>query len=218
MAETIGDYIKKLRTQNVPDDQIKQSLLSVGWSIPDVITALYPPPAPDSGISNPPRPNSKGVHSMWDAFEHILLFISLYVLAVSITLILHFFIDFWLPGITEERMYSYSSASWRFSMLRGYTSAVIVAYPLFTFFFWRLTKRTLNTPSLRTLKSRKFLIYFTLVITFLIMLGYVIAAIYNFLNGNLTFNFILHIITTITVAGIVFGYYLQQVREDRTYE
>lgn len=217
MSESIGEYIKKLRSQNIPDDQIKQSLLSATWPLNDVIAAMYPPPSPNKGIPVPPRPlNAKGQHSMWDAFEHILLFISLYVLATSIALILHFFIDHWLPGITEER--KYSGGSWQFAMLRGYVAAVIVSYPLFAFFFWRVTKRTIETPSLRTLKSRKFLIYFTLVVAFLIMIGYVIAAIYNFLNGNLTINFILHILTTLSVAGTLFGYYLQQVREDRTYE
>jgi len=57
-----------------------------------------------------------------------------------------------------------------------------------------------------------------LVVTFLIMISYIIYTIFSLLEGNITVNFVLHLIVTLTVAGSVFGYYLQQVREDRTYE
>lgn len=217
MTETIEQYIERLRSQNVSDDEIRKNLISAGWNERDVNKVLTPPPPSHSSDSIPPPP-SKGTHSMWDAFEHILLFISLYVLATSIALILHFFVDEQLPAIEVQRSYSYLTSSWKYSLLRGYNAALIVAYPLFAFFFWRVTKRTLANPSLRNLRSRKFLIYLTLVIAFIIMISNIIATIYSFLNGNLTMNFIMHIIITLVVTAVVFGYYLEQVHEDRAYE
>ena len=40
--------------------------------------------------------------NMWDTFEHVLLFISLYVFATSFTLILHEFINVLVPNSTSQ--------------------------------------------------------------------------------------------------------------------
>ncbi|OGH39152.1 MAG: hypothetical protein A3B44_01900 [Candidatus Levybacteria bacterium RIFCSPLOWO2_01_FULL_38_21] len=153
---------------------------------------------------------------MWDAFEHILMFISLYVLATSIALTLYFFIDKWFPGVTTESYYrSSSSNDLNLNLLRGYLAALIVSFPLFAFFFLHITKRTMLNPTIRSIKSRKILIYITLVVAFIIMLYNIISTVYNLLSGNITFNFVLHLLITLSVTGIVFVYYLYQVREDR---
>jgi hypothetical protein len=204
-----------MRTLRVPEDTIKGRLVKEGWGEDVIEQHMYPPtPRPDDHDEDPNTNMMFGAPSMWDAFEHILLFISLYVLSISIGLALYFFIDEWFPAITQ---YSQSDSYWRYNSLRGFIAAIIVAYPLFSFFFWRVTKRTLQNPGLRTLKSRKALIYLTLIITFIIVVCYVIGTIYAFLSGDLTLNFILHFLVTVLISGIIFGYYLQQVKEDRQY-
>lgn len=216
-------YIAKLRTQKVPDTRILEKLLESGWDknkaqalLDSSVDDLPPAPSPTFDMEVK-KSVIKG--SMWDAFEHILLFIGLYVLSISITLTLLMFVDHWFTNIDDLSSYSdVWSSQWQNSMLRGYISAMIVSYPVFSFFFYRVTKRTLSNPQLRSLKSRKFLIYFTLVVTFIIMLGYIINAIYSFLNGNITMNFVLRILTILGVSGSIFAYYLYQVREDRNYE
>lgn len=154
--------------------------------------------------------------TMWDAFEHILLFISLYTMATAIALILHTFVDKWLPGVQAD-LYSnyYSNSDWQSVLLRGYTAALIVSLPVFSFLFLDLVKRMNKNPHLRTIKSRRVLIYITLVITFIIMLGNVISAVFTLLGGNITVNFLLHLFVTIAVSGIIFAYYFHEVREDR---
>ena len=154
--------------------------------------------------------------TMWDAFEHILMFISLYVLAISIALTLKLFIDKWIPGVTKSYYYlSYETNLLKYTILRGYLAALIVSFPLFAFFFLNIVKRTMANPSMRNIKTRKILIYLTLIVAFIIMLTSIITTVFNFLNGNITLNFILHIIVIITVTGVVVGYYLYQIREDR---
>src|SRR3989344_5179402 len=113
--------------------------------------------------------------SMWDAFEHVLLFIILYVMATAIALIINFYIDKYFPGV-ESSYYSYSDYPSQMSgLLRGELAALIVSYPLYSFFFLAVTKRSLANPVIKTLKSRKFLIYLTLVITFVIGLVSIIS-------------------------------------------
>ncbi len=178
--------------------------------IPTAVPQSLPPPLTNQPVAKSSSP------TMWDAFEHILMFISLYVLATAIVLILNFFIDKWFPGVNVQS-YSYGNSfnDFQVTLLRGYLASLIVSYPLFSFFFLSTTKRTMQNPALRNLKARKSLIYFTLVITFIIMLINVISLVFKLLSGDVTTNFVLHLIALSLVSGFIFVYYLFQVREDR---
>ncbi len=214
-------YIRLARDQNISALEIEKNLIEVGWNTEAIQKALklsdqpdIPLPPTDFKIQPQQSIHSPNQNSMWDAFEHILLFITLYVLATSAALILYYFVDKWVPGITEDAYNTYARQS-QLSRLRSSIAAAIVSFPLFAFFFLRVTKRTMENPHIRNLKSRKFLIYLTLVLTFLIVIGNVIHIIYNFLSGNITANFILSFLVTIFISGIIFLYYLNQIKEDR---
>lgn len=214
------NYIKDAKAQGLDDSKIRENLKNSGWdeqSIENAIAgkATLTVPTPPSA----PHPQSRGISSIWDAFEHILMFISLYVLYTSLGLTLHYFIDRYLPQ-TEYSGYGgflgeIASGPEGYFILRGYLSALIVSTPLFSFFFLRVTKRTAQTPEIRRLQARKTLIYFTLVVTFMVLLFNSISTIYTFLSGNVTINFILHLVVNISLSAIIFAYYLNEVKEDR---
>lgn len=148
----------------------------------------------------------------WDTFEHILLFISLYVTAISTSLILNFLVDKWFPGVNSG---SYTSSPFALTLLRGYMAALIVSFPLFSFFFLDIAKRTYKNPTIRNLSARKKLIYATLVITFIIVLSSIISTVYNFLSGNVNINFLLHLLVSLSISGLIFSYYLFEIKGDR---
>jgi len=218
----LADYVKKARREGVNEADMKRDLRSSGWLDRDIDEAiranpLIKPPTPPKGylgISTEGGLAAISSPTMWDAFEHILMFISLYVLAITIALTLHLFVDRWFPGIPEAYR---SGPNYDVGLLRGYMASLIVSFPLFAFFFIRITERTIKNPLIRAIPARKFLIYTTLVVAFIIVTGSVISIIYNFLNGNVTPNFLFTFLVTIAVSGSVFTYYLQQVKEDRTY-
>ncbi len=218
----ILEYIRNSRHKGLNDEEIKESLQSVGWSSQKVEEALK---ADSDNIPLPPMPTSAptterisepvGNVSMWDTFEHILMFISLYALAIALAFILHQLIDQW---ITDPAVYNYnyySDNNWQAEMLRSYLATVIVSYPLFVFFFSRISRKTEVEPLLRRLKARKLLIYLTLIVTFVTFMTVIGQFIYKFLGGALTGNFVAHAATTVILTGIVFYYYLQQVKDDR---
>lgn len=219
ITEELVSYIKQARASKMPDETISINLLTSGWNKVDVEASMQqgdflPVPKPPS----PTYPKTEGTQgsSMWDAFEHILMFLSLYILATSIALTLYFYVDKWIPGASQTSYgYDLATSSYGLPLLRGYLASLIVSYPFFAFLFLRVTKRTQKNPEMRHLKVRKQLIYFTLIVTFIIVMLNVISIIYGFLNGNVTVNFILHFIITIGISGIIFGYYLNQVKEDR---
>lgn len=219
-SEQLVEYIKKSRSESKSDDTIRSNLHAVGWGSDAVNRAFLIVDSPDIPVPAPsevPAPENKPKltlnHSMWDAFEHILLFISLYVFAFAVSFLLHSYIDHFWPEIKNTSGY-YSSYSG--GLILSSMAALIVSFPLFAAFFLHLGFRTRNHPELRNLRSRKFLIYLTLIITFIIMIAYVIAAVYGFLTGNISVNFSLHFGAILLVCGSIFGYYLNQIKEDRT--
>jgi hypothetical protein len=51
--------------------------------------------------------------------------------------------------------------------------------------------------------------------TFLIMLGHVIMTLYGFLGGTLTMNALAHLGVTFLIAGAIFAYFINEVKNDR---
>ena len=215
---SITDYIKKSLAENKPEPEIRTNLEQAGWDIKSIdegfksIQTGNTVPTPPSDVPRPPA----GYANMWDAFEHILMFISLYFMSTSFAMLLHQFADKWAPGIPNTGSYGFfglsSYSDW---ILKSSLACVIVTFPLFAYFHLDLTKRTLKNPQLRSIRIRKQLIYFTLIITFLILVKKVIETIFNLLNGDVSLNFILHLLITVGVSGAIFIIYLHQVREDR---
>lgn len=213
------DFIKQAKLKGLSDEEIILKLKHAGWSTEDIQKALES--KNDLVVPKPPKlitddiqmSKSNPSFSMWDAFEHILMFVSLYLLSTSIGLTLHFYVDKWFPGISNKS-YSSDLNSWDLKLLRGYLASLIVSFPLFAYFFLKVSQRTQKYPLIRQLRARKFLIYLTLIITFLIVIGNVISIVYEFINGNVTLNFILHFIITVGISSIIFSYYIAQVKED----
>lgn len=201
---SLQDFISRCRETGVNDLIIRDNLLQVGWRKDIIDKALA------GNIPVPiPQEKEKGSRSMWDAFEHILLFISLYTLVISIGNIFYRLIDIYVPELLNS--YSYYSGTDSFS---SPLAAAIVSFPLFLFFFVRIAKRTAQLPAIRNLPVRKQLIYGTLILAFIIALIDIIALIYNVLSGDLTSNSFLKMLVVLTLAGAVAGYYLIQIRED----
>ncbi len=208
-GQTRQEISDKLKTTGWSEEKIALAFSSIDENIP-----LPPTPSLESASVSVKQEESSGNVSMWDSFEHILLFISLYSMGTSIALILHALIDQWILD-SAINQYDYYGTEWRADSLRLYLAFLIVSYPIFAYMFNRVSKKTDIEPALRRLKSRKILIYITLIVTFLLYMTSIGQTIYKLLSGSLTANFMAHALTTIILTGIVFYYYLQQVKDDR---
>ncbi len=218
ISEEVISYIRKAHSLKVSDQQITTDLQRSGWTLNDIQQGF----AQESGkvitedLTPPMKPAAVNAHGMWDAFEHILLFISLYVMATSIAVILYFLVDKWSPSslaAVSSNAYINDTAE---IIVRGFLAALIVSLPLFIFFYLDITKRTLKDATMRNIRARKILIYITLVTTFLTMLGHIIGVIFSLLSGSVDLNSVLHLLVTLLINGIIFAYYLLQVKEDRS--
>lgn len=205
----LAKYVETARSSGASDDAIRSQLSAAGWGAKDVDLALAPKPQAVPGIALPPAPPPVARFGMWVGFEYAILFITLYVTSIALGSILNVFVDNAFPSPT-----SYGTPSFGISFQ---LASLIVAGPIFLWFFAALRKQIAKVPAVRNLKLRKNLIYITLFIAALIVIGDLIWNIYDMLSGNWSLNGLGHLLVVILIAGSIFAYFIMDVKEDREF-
>lgn len=145
-----------------------------------------------------------------DIFLHLLAILTLYASAIAFITLIFQYINLSLPDPLEtQRGFGLQSA---FQGIRWSIASLIVIFPVYLFSSWHLNKGYAKLPEKRNLRIRKWLIYFTLFAAALIIIGDLVALIFNLLGGELTARFLLKVLTIFFVAGSVFYYYLWDLR------
>ena len=149
-----------------------------------------------------------------DIFTHLLAIITLYVSAVSFGMLIFQYVNLAFPDIAQgDTYYMVQSAQ---GSIRWAIASLIVIFPVYLLTMRYLNRSYRAMPSKRDLRIRKWLIYFTLFIASLVMIGDLVALINNFLGGELTVRFFLKVLTIFFVAGSVFYYYFWDLKTHRT--
>lgn len=144
-----------------------------------------------------------------DVFRHLLAIITLYVSAASFGAVVFSFIDRWFPDPLI------SPAAINAGPLRWALSALVIVFPVYAWVSWANARAAVLKPVLRHLRSRRWLYHFTVFAAAVVIIGDLIALIYNFLNGDLTSRFILKVAAVLFIAVVVFAYYLWNIRQAR---
>jgi len=143
-----------------------------------------------------------------DVFLHLFTIIALYWSVISFITLCWQYINYFFPELNELR-YGYQSY---IGPIRFSVSSLIIIFPLFILASWYLNKIYRRETIVRDSKIRKWLIYLTLFVAALVIIGDLVSLIYSFLGGEITLRFILKAISLFVVASFVFGYYLDDVR------
>ncbi|MEK7608416.1 MAG: DUF5671 domain-containing protein [Patescibacteria group bacterium] len=148
-----------------------------------------------------------------DVFLHLLAIITLYASATALIALLFQYIEL---GFPDSLRIETGGQYYRDSIYRAIRVAVatlIVVFPAYITASRFLGKIGRVTPEKRSLKIRKWLLYFTVFIAALIMLGDFVTLVYNLLNGESSISFFLKVLSVFLVAGSVFLYYLWDLHE-----
>lgn len=145
-----------------------------------------------------------------DLFLHLLAIVTLYWSAVSFVTLLWQYINYFFPDVLQNFYYNSLSGPMRFAI-----ASLIIVFPVFILVSWWLNKIYSKEYAVRESKIRKWLIYLTLFIASLVIMGDLITIINFLLNGEITARFILKALSVVLVAGLVFGYYLDDVRKEK---
>ncbi|MBI2446609.1 MAG: hypothetical protein HYV51_02185 [Parcubacteria group bacterium] len=144
-----------------------------------------------------------------DVFLHLLAIIALYASAVAFLVMLFQYINVLIPDILEQGLYQLQSY---YSSIRWSISSLIVIFPVYIWTAYYLNKIYSLEPEKRNLRIRKWLLNFTVFVAALIIIGDLVALIYNFLGGDITARFVLKIAAVFFVATSVFFYYFWELK------
>ncbi|MFA5163347.1 MAG: DUF5671 domain-containing protein [Patescibacteria group bacterium] len=145
-------------------------------------------------------------HNAKYAFYYLLSFAALVFMSISVGMILFQIIDKNVPDILS----SYAGAS--NSALKFAISSLIIATPVFyiisRFIYQGLKKGELAPDA----PLRRWLTYFILLVSSIIILGVMIGVINNFLSGELTWRFVFKALSIFVLASIIFSFYFLDLR------
>ncbi|PKL72582.1 hypothetical protein CVV26_01040 [Candidatus Kuenenbacteria bacterium HGW-Kuenenbacteria-1] len=127
--------------------------------------------------------------------------------ATSIGIIIFQIINKNIVDITES-----FNSEYDIDALKLAISAIIVCVPIFFIMTWQINKNLFLGLLDKNSGIRKWLTYFILFASSVVIIGYLISLIFNFLNGELSIKFILKTITAIIISGIVFSYYFYDIK------
>ncbi len=142
------------------------------------------------------------------AFYYLLSLLALVFMAISVGIVSFQLINKYLFDALSTNSDYVSNEALRFAI-----SALLISTPLF-FVISKLIRKGLKQGEL-LLDSpvRRWLTYFILLVSSLVVVGSLIALINNFLSGEATWRSVLKIITVLVLGALVFSFYLQEIRQ-----
>jgi Domain of unknown function (DUF5671) len=204
MNTELVEFTRSALAAGTGRQEISDILRRAGWADPDIRAAI----SAYADVAFPiPVPRPKPYLSAREVFVYLVLFTSLYVAAFNVGTIIFEMIDRIFSDLLASRAYSTSSIRWA-------VSSIIVTFPLFFFTFRSVTRGITIDPIKRTSRPRKWLTYLTLFIAGVLLVGDSVTLIYNMLNGDLTIRFVLKVATIAIIAGGIFVYFINDMREE----
>lgn len=146
-----------------------------------------------------------------DVFLYLFSIVAMGASAVAFGTLLFQYINIYFPDPLTD---SFRLASSYLSPIRWSIASLIVIFPLYVWVLRFLQKDWTAHPEKRDLRIRKWLVYLTLFVAALVIVGDLVALIFNFLEGELTARFALKVASIFFIAGSVFMYYLWNLRHE----
>lgn len=205
MTNELQSFVHEAIGRRIPRNDIRQALLDAKWQEEEIDAALGLYADVDFPV---PVPKRKPYMSAREAFIYLVLFMCLYISAFSFGALLFDFVNRAFPDPLLD--YAYYDASG----LRMSVAALIVAFPVFYWLSSMMQAAITKDPEKRASKIRKWLTYLTLFITAGVIIGDLITLIFNLLGGEITLRFTLKSLVILAIAGMIFGYYLWDLKKE----
>ncbi|MDP2621132.1 MAG: DUF5671 domain-containing protein [Hyphomicrobiales bacterium] len=205
----LANFVKEALMRGAARQEIASALLGAGWPEAQVRAALagyaemeFPVPVPV------PRP--RHYLSARDAFVYLVLFSTLGLSAYYLGSLIFQLIDVTFPDPALQTRGGF----WGKDRIRWAVAVLVVSFPLYLYLAARTASEVAAESSRRASRVRKWLTYMTLFAAALVIIGDLVALIYQFLTGDLTIRVALKILTVAIISGAIFIYYLRSVSGD----
>jgi hypothetical protein len=154
-----------------------------------------------------PKTNAK------DFFLHLGAIVALYAVAISFVNMLFTVINKAFPMVNQYS-YGYYYGGYNPFDISLPVATLIIVFPIFVLLSWLLGKSYAVDATKKEIWVRRWLVYITLFVAGIIFVGDLVTVLYKFLSGeDFTTAFLLKALTVLAVTGLVFGYYLQEIRD-----
>ncbi|MEN9881515.1 MAG: hypothetical protein RLZZ308_698 [Candidatus Parcubacteria bacterium] len=147
-----------------------------------------------------------------DVFLYLGIGISLVVSVTNILQVLFTAIDRKFIDLLSYTYYVDTT----FSDVRFAIASLVVMFPVYIALSWYVSRDIQKFLFKQDLWIRKALIYCTLFVTILSLIGALVSVVYTYLGGELSVRFELKALSVFVVAISVFGYYFYTLRRDYT--
>lgn len=144
------------------------------------------------------------------AFYYLLSLVALIFTALSVGMIAFGIID---KSISDALSYNSVDGQFKFAI-----SALFIAGPIFYLMSYLINKGLQSGDLDKESAVRRWLTYFIILVSSLIILGVFIGIMNNFLSGELTTSFILKALSMIVIAALVFSFYFYDIKRDNVTE
>lgn len=205
MTNDIHSFVRESLSRKISRNDIRKALKEANWQDDEVESALGAYADVDFPV---PVPRRRPYLSAREAFIYLVLFLCLYISAFSFGKLLFDFINHWVPDALQQ--YGYSDVSG----VRMSVASLIVAFPLYLWLTWLMLSEIRRDSEKKSSKIRKWLTYITLFVAAGVIIGDLITLLFNLLGGELTLRFLLKVLTVLLIAGLIFGYYLWDLRKE----
>jgi hypothetical protein len=143
------------------------------------------------------------------AFFYLLSLVALVFTSLSVGIIIFQIINKEIIDVINQSQGSYSDGAMKFAI-----STIIISTPVYYLTSRQIYKSLFKGDLNEEAGVRKWLTYFILLISIVVMIGWLIGIINGFLDGELTTKFILKAITALAISGSVFSFYLYDIRRE----
>lgn len=144
-----------------------------------------------------------------DFFLHLGAIVALYTVSVSFLNVIFKIINKSFPEVTQN-IYAWGGGS----EISFPVATLIIFFPIFILLSYLVYKTYAIDPLKKEIAIRRWLVYITLFVAGVALAGDLVTVLYKFLDGqDLTVAFLLKALAVILVAGGVFGFYLQDIRD-----
>lgn len=144
-----------------------------------------------------------------DFFFHLGAMVALYVVVGTFLNLIFSIINHAYPDTNYYSYYYGGGPEISFAV-----ATLIVVFPILLLLSWINHRSYESDPMKRGLPIRKWLTYLTLFVAGAVLAGDLVSVLYKFLDGqDLTVAFLLKAFSVLVVAGLVFGFYFQDIRD-----
>jgi type II secretory pathway pseudopilin PulG len=141
------------------------------------------------------------------AFFYMLSLVALIFMALSTGMIIFQIINKNIPDILNIYQGAFSSAQLKFAI-----SALIISAPIFYICMRQIYSNLKSGELEKDSGIRKWLTYFILFVSSVVMIGWLITTVNTFLDGDLTIKFILKALTALLISAAVFSFYFYDIK------